>query len=154
MENVPHPIAVHLSILVMFIIHATSLTTRPSYNPLSHIPQYPYYTFTNTSLRPLPLPSRPQSYLPDCLHPVYLSDSLTSTFTYIHQYIFTYYFGVSYLTTLFSKKGKAIPVTDRAGPWICETSRLPHFLDNLLTDGGEVVSPTLQAVPVTGRGGP
>jgi hypothetical protein len=24
----------------------------------------------------------------------------------------------------------------------CETSRLPHFLDNRLTDGGEVVSLT------------
>jgi hypothetical protein len=30
--------------------------------------------------------------------------------------------------------GKASPVTGR------ETSRLPHFLDNRLTDGGEVVS--------------
>jgi hypothetical protein len=26
------------------------------------------------------------------------------------------------------KKGKAIPVTGREGPWCCETSRLPHFL--------------------------
>jgi hypothetical protein len=25
-------------------------------------------------------------------------------------------------------KDKAIPVTDREGPWGCETSRLPHFL--------------------------
>jgi hypothetical protein len=33
-------------------------------------------------------------------------------------------------------KGKAIPVTGR------ETSRLPHFLDNRLTVGGEVVSLT------------
>jgi hypothetical protein len=39
------------------------------------------------------------------------------------------------------KKGKAIPVTGREGPLGCETSRLPHFLDNRLTDGGEVVSP-------------
>jgi hypothetical protein len=37
------------------------------------------------------------------------------------------------------KKGKAIPVTGREG---CETSRLPLFLDNRLTDGGEVVSLT------------
>jgi hypothetical protein len=35
---------------------------------------------------------------------------------------------------------KAIPVTGRGGPWGCETSRFPHFLDNQLTDGGEVVS--------------
>jgi hypothetical protein len=39
-------------------------------------------------------------------------------------------------------KGKAIPVTGRGGPYGCETSRLPHFLDNRLTDGGEVVSLT------------
>jgi hypothetical protein len=38
-------------------------------------------------------------------------------------------------------KGKAIPVTGHEGPEGCETSRLPHFLDNPLTDGGEV-SPT------------
>jgi hypothetical protein len=34
------------------------------------------------------------------------------------------------------KKDKAIPVTDRGGPQVCETSRL----DSRLTDGGEVVS--------------
>jgi hypothetical protein len=38
------------------------------------------------------------------------------------------------------KKGKALPLTGREGPQGCETSRLPHFLDNRLTDGGEVVS--------------
>jgi hypothetical protein len=43
---------------------------------------------------------------------------------------------------LFSLLKKAIPVPGRGGPWGCETSRLPHFLDNRLTDGGEVVSPT------------
>jgi hypothetical protein len=48
------------------------------------------------------------------------------------------------LVTLVSKrvkeKGKAIPVTGRECPQGCETSRLPHFLDNQLTDGGEVFS--------------
>jgi hypothetical protein len=39
-------------------------------------------------------------------------------------------------------KTKAILVTDLEGPYGCETSRLPHLLDNLLTDGGEVVSLT------------
>jgi hypothetical protein len=41
--------------------------------------------------------------------------------------------------------GKAIPVTGRGGPQDCDTSRLPHFLDNRLKDGGEVVSLTLRS---------
>jgi hypothetical protein len=32
-------------------------------------------------------------------------------------------------------QGKAIPATGRGGPQGCEISRLPHFLDNRLTDG-------------------
>jgi hypothetical protein len=28
------------------------------------------------------------------------------------------------------------------GPWACETSKFPHFLDNRLTDGGESYAPT------------
>jgi hypothetical protein len=40
------------------------------------------------------------------------------------------------------KKVTAIPVTGRGGPEGCETSRLPHFLDNRITDSGEVVSLT------------
>jgi hypothetical protein len=35
-----------------------------------------------------------------------------------------------------------MPVTGRGGAQGCETSRLPHFLDSRLTDGGEVVSLT------------
>jgi hypothetical protein len=38
----------------------------------------------------------------------------------------------------YRKYEKDIPVTDRGGPSVYETSRLPHFLDSLLTDGGEV----------------
>jgi hypothetical protein len=34
----------------------------------------------------------------------------------------------------------AIAVTGRGGPLGCERSRLHHFIDNRLTDGGEVVS--------------
>jgi hypothetical protein len=45
-------------------------------------------------------------------------------------------------------KDKAITVTDRGGPWGCETSRLQHFLYNRLTDGGEVVSLTHSWAPV------
>jgi hypothetical protein len=37
------------------------------------------------------------------------------------------------------KKGKAISVTGRGGQQGCEMSRLPHLLDNQLTDGGKVV---------------
>jgi hypothetical protein len=40
------------------------------------------------------------------------------------------------------KKSKAIPVTGRGGLWGCEMLRIPHYLDNRLTDGGKVVSPT------------
>jgi hypothetical protein len=40
------------------------------------------------------------------------------------------------------KNVKAILVTCRVGASSCETSRLPHCLDNRLTDGGEVVSLT------------
>jgi hypothetical protein len=39
-------------------------------------------------------------------------------------------------------KGKAIPATGRRGPLGYVTSKLPHFQDNQLTDGGEVVSLT------------
>jgi hypothetical protein len=39
-------------------------------------------------------------------------------------------------------KGKAVPVTGREGPQGCQTSRLPHFLHNRLTDVGEVASLT------------
>jgi hypothetical protein len=38
------------------------------------------------------------------------------------------------------EKGKAIPVTGHGVPYGCETSRIPHFLDNRLTDGNDVVS--------------
>jgi hypothetical protein len=41
-------------------------------------------------------------------------------------------------------KGNAIPLTGHEGALYCETSRLPHFLDNRLTDGGEIVCLTLR----------
>jgi hypothetical protein len=40
------------------------------------------------------------------------------------------------------KIGKDISVPGRGGPWCCERSRVPHYLDKRLTDGGKVVSPT------------
>jgi hypothetical protein len=52
----------------------------------------------------------------------------------------------SYHTTLYSVDSESIARrtshTGCGGPQGCETSRLPHFLHNRLTDGGEVVSLT------------
>jgi hypothetical protein len=48
-------------------------------------------------------------------------------------------------------KVKAIPVTGCGGPQDCETSRLQHFLDSRLTDGGEVVSLTRQPSVTPGK---
>jgi hypothetical protein len=48
--------------------------------------------------------------------------------------------------TAFKKVGdKDIPVTVRGGPYGWETLRLPHFLDNQVKDGCDVVSFTLRA---------
>jgi hypothetical protein len=38
------------------------------------------------------------------------------------------------------RSAKAIPVIGHGGPQGCDRSRLPHFLDNRLTDGSKVVS--------------
>jgi hypothetical protein len=48
------------------------------------------------------------------------------------------------------KESKASPVTGRGGPQSCETSRLPHFLDNRLTNGVEDVS-LMRRPPFTPR---
>jgi hypothetical protein len=37
-----------------------------------------------------------------------------------------------------NSRGKVMPVIGCGGPYSCETSRLPHFLDNRLTDAGDV----------------
>jgi hypothetical protein len=50
---------------------------------------------------------------------------------------------------LIDGKGKAIPVTGCEGPSGCEMSRLPHFLDSRLTDGGAVVGFKRQKIPGT-----
>jgi hypothetical protein len=52
---------------------------------------------------------------------------------------------------LYFTRGKAIHLTDRGGPYGCETPRLPHFLDNRLTDGSEVVRLTRRPHLTTGR---
>jgi hypothetical protein len=46
---------------------------------------------------------------------------------------------------LLPKKCKAIHVTGFGGPYGFETSRIPYFLDNWLTDGGEVANLTRQS---------
>jgi hypothetical protein len=51
------------------------------------------------------------------------------------------------------KVSKGIPVTGRGGPWGCEMLRFPHFLDNRLINGGEVVSLTRRP-PFTPRNVP
>jgi hypothetical protein len=50
---------------------------------------------------------------------------------------------IQLLTTdgLHQCKSKAIPVAGRGGLYGCETPRIPHCLDNRLTDGGEAVKP-------------
>jgi hypothetical protein len=50
-------------------------------------------------------------------------------------------------------EGEAIPVTDHEGPEVCETSRVPHLLDNRLTDGSESVS-LMYRPPFTPRKNP
>jgi hypothetical protein len=40
------------------------------------------------------------------------------------------------------KKGKTIPVTGNEGTYGCETSWLPHFVDNRLTDCDDYVPET------------
>jgi hypothetical protein len=47
---------------------------------------------------------------------------------------------MKYYNVVKVKQGKAIPVIFRGGAWGCETSRLPHFLDNRLTDDRKDVS--------------
>jgi hypothetical protein len=37
---------------------------------------------------------------------------------------------------------KAAPITGRGDPWGSETWRIPHFLENRLSDGYEVVNLT------------
>jgi hypothetical protein len=55
-------------------------------------------------------------------------------------------------TGIMQVKYKGNPVPGRGGSWGCETSRLPHFLDNRLTDGGEVVTASHAARPLTPAG--
>jgi hypothetical protein len=50
-----------------------------------------------------------------------------------------------------TSKAKAIRVTGLGGPQGCETSRLPHFLDNRLTDWSKIFSLTLRRAFTPGR---
>jgi hypothetical protein len=48
-------------------------------------------------------------------------------------------------------KSKAISVTGRGGLEGCEMLRIPRCLDNRLTDGGKVVSPTITILDIFHR---
>jgi hypothetical protein len=57
---------------------------------------------------------------------------------------------VSGIVMKYRGKGKVMPETGLGDLLGCETSRLPYFLDNGLTDGGEDVSLTRRpAAPLT-----
>jgi hypothetical protein len=47
---------------------------------------------------------------------------------------------VPLLQTMIMISDRGISVPGHGGPLSCEMSRLPHFLDNRFTDGGQVVS--------------
>jgi hypothetical protein len=46
-----------------------------------------------------------------------------------------------------SDKCKAILLTGREGLWRCEMLKIPHCLDNRLTDGGKAVSTGQNLLP-------
>jgi hypothetical protein len=77
------------------------------------------------------------------LFPCPISLSLHVSPVYSHRPVQVYVAKIVLLHVQITlKKGKNIPVTGRGGPQGCETSRLPHFLGNRLTDVGKVVSLT------------
>jgi hypothetical protein len=51
---------------------------------------------------------------------------------------------------MYKKVKLSLAVTGHEGPEGCEPSRIPHFLDNWLTDGSEVVS-LMRRPPFTPR---
>jgi hypothetical protein len=54
-----------------------------------------------------------------------------------------------YIFTIFKNIKVKVKLSDggREGPYGCETSRFPHFLDNRLTDGGKPYSPAAPCTP-------
>jgi hypothetical protein len=55
--------------------------------------------------------------------------------------LYTLYSLLSYRTTIKCKGKKKVKIS-RGGPYGCERSRLPHYLDKRPIYGGKVVSPT------------
>jgi hypothetical protein len=51
---------------------------------------------------------------------------------------------VSSFNPIYLLFGEGKGITGRGDPYGCETSRFPHFLENLLKDGGEFVCLTRQ----------
>jgi hypothetical protein len=100
------------------------------------------YHFPNTTsgpclLKMLPHPTRLCTVR--MLVDVYGIPQASKMFICITSYCFSTS-GLLELVHVPNKKSKAIPVRGGEGPFGCETSRLPHFLDNRLTDSGEVAS--------------
>jgi hypothetical protein len=52
---------------------------------------------------------------------------------------------------IYIERSKAVPVTGRGDLYGFKTSRLPHFLDNRLTDSGEVISLTRRSPFIQGK---
>jgi hypothetical protein len=59
---------------------------------------------------------------------------------YVFQKFYKSLTKLLHCTVEVKKIDEAVPLTGHAGPKGCETSRLPYFLHNRLTEGGEVVS--------------
>jgi hypothetical protein len=96
---------------------------------LNDVEKRKFLTLLGLELQPLCHPARSQSLyrLRYLYRKIYLNNILK----------------IGYLIeNTLQKKVKLPPVIDRKGPYGCEKSRLPCFLDNRLTDGGEVVSLT------------
>jgi hypothetical protein len=77
-----------------------------------------------------------------CISHMYVTSTLRQAYDYFQQLYQNWFMKNKRVYVLQMWKGEAIPVTGLGGPGGYETLRLPHFLDNRLTDGGKVVSLT------------
>jgi hypothetical protein len=93
---------------------------------------------TETHRHALPLLLRK----PDEIFPTASNTRITG----VTEHLILRYFIVLMITVNFIcdklKKGKTTPVTGCGGLYGCETSTIPHFLDNRLTHGGNALNLT------------